>query len=174
MHHGGSFHGAPQHGPGPGGWGPPAHAPALAPTVAKASLMQGERVLYFWKPDLGMARVWYFIGGLVLLPVLVGIYLLYVGVAFEEKANHYWVVTNMRLFTVNARGKVLEQIANAEITNLVHRVGAGKNALIVEAHPRSIMFRIDERHDLARLKPLLQSLRNPTALQQLPSVPFEP
>ena len=102
------------------------------PSVARVPLMPGERVLYFWKPDLGMARVWYFIGGIALLPVLIGIYLLYIGICFEEKSAHYWVITTGRVFTVNARGNVLEQIALAEITNLVHRVRSGTNSQTVE------------------------------------------
>lgn len=152
----------------------PAPAPMPAPSVARVPLMPGERVLYFRKPDLGMARIWYFLGGIVLLPVLVGVYLLYVGICFEEKANHYWVVTNMRIFTVNARGKILEQIGVPEITDLVHRVGAGTNSLIVHSQRQFIMFRMQEQHDIPRLKPLLGNLKNPHFVQQAPAVPFEP
>lgn len=162
-------HGGPQWGhamPGP--------APMHAPTVARVPLMPGERVLYFRKPDQGMARIWYFIGGLVLLPVLLGIYLFYVGICFEEKENHYWVVTNLRVFTVNARGKILEQIGVPEITNLVHRVGAGTNSLILHSQRQFISFRMQEQHDIPRLKPLLENLRNPHFLQQAPQAAFEP
>ncbi len=144
------------------------------PTVARVPLLPGERVLYFHKPDQGMTRIWYILVGVLLIPVLLGIYLLYVGIFFEEKSSHYWVITTHRLFTANARGKILEQVGIPEITNLVHRRGSGTNSLIVHSRHQFITFRMDEKHDIARLKPMLENLRNPHFLQQAPSVPFEP
>ncbi|MBX3207325.1 MAG: hypothetical protein KF764_19920 [Labilithrix sp.] len=161
---------APQWGyPAPGG-----HGPMQGSTVARVPLMPGERVIYFRKPDQGMARLGYILAGVVLLPVLLGIYLLYLGIFYEEKTNHYYVVTTLRIFTVNARGTILEQIGIPEITDLVHRMGAGKNALVLHSPRAFIMFRREEQHDIPRLKPLLASLRDPHFLQQAPSVQFEP
>lgn len=153
---------------------PPHGLVPQGPTVARVPLMPGERVLYFKKPDQGMARAWYVIGGLVLLLMLIGIYLLYVAVFFEEKTTHYWVITNRRLFTVNARGGVLEQVGIHEISDIVHRVGGGKNQLVVHSARSFITFRHEEQHPIQQLKPLLQSLRDPRFLEQAPGVTYEP
>lgn len=178
---GGGWQGPPAggaHGPlpmqQPHGMMPPHGLAPQGPTVARVPLMPGERVLYFKKPDLGMARVWYVIGGVVLLLLLVGIYLLYVAVTFEESASHYWVITNQRLFTVNARGKVLEQIGVHEISDIIHRVGGGKNQLVVHTPRSFITFRQEEQHPIQHLKALLQNLRDPRFLQQAPAVTYEP
>lgn len=177
---GGGWHGHPSAGGAygsqpmaPSGMMPPYGSPQSSPTVARVPLMPGERVLYFKKPDLGMARVWYVIGGIVLLPMLLGIYLLYVAIFFEEKASHYWVITTLRLFTANARGGVLEQVVVQEISDVVHRVGGGKNQLVVHSPRSFITFRQEEQHAIQQLKPLLQSLRDPRFLQQAPAVPYE-
>lgn len=171
---------APWQGPPPGaqGWGHP-HAgaphgsPHATPTVARVPLLPGERVLYFHKPPQGANRLWYILGGIVTLPMLIGFYLLYVAIDYEARANHYWVITNQRIFTANARGGVLEAIGIGEISNLVHRRGSGTNSLIVHSPRKFISFRMQEKHDLSRLKPMLENLRDPRYLHQAPSVPFE-
>jgi hypothetical protein len=142
-------------------------------TVAGIQLRPGERVLYFWKPNRTADRAWTFVGGIVLLPLLIGIYLLYVGFTYADTSNHYWVITNQRIFTVNANARVRDEIGIHEITRLVHRRGDGKNSLIVHSSRAFISFRVQERHDIERLKPFLENLRNPAFLDRVPSVPFE-
>ena len=142
-------------------------------TVAGIQLQPGERVLYFWKPNKGADRFWTFVGGVVLLPLLIGIYLLYVGFNYGDKSDHYWVITNQRIFTANANGRIMKQVGIGEITRLVHRRGAGTNTVSVHGPRSFIMFRREERHDIAMLKPLLENLRNPAFLDRAPTVPFE-
>ena len=119
--HQGPWQGQPQ---GGNGWGHhtlarrmdhPTGATA-APTVARVPLLPGERVLYFHKPHQGASRLWYILGGIVTLPII-GFYLLYVAIYYEAKASHYWVITNQRIFTANARGGILEAIRHSQITN---------------------------------------------------------
>lgn len=159
----------------PPGFGPPGYrAPSAVPTVARVPLFPGERVLYFLKPNQGATRLVYFAAGILLMPILLGFYLIYVGIAFEEKQEHYYVITTQRVFTVNAKGGVLTTVPNAGITNLTHRMGNGTNTLSVSAGNTFIQFRRQEGHDMARVKEMLSLLKNPAYLAQAPDVPFEP
>lgn len=169
--------GPPPHGGyagGPAPWQPPAHA--HVPTVARAPLQPGERVIYFHKKmNGGSERVLSIILGIVTIPILIGIYLLYTAIRWNETVDAFYVITNQRLFTVNLLGGVREQVWLHEITNLSHRTGNGSNSLTVEgASGGSITFRHQEGHVIARLRPMLEGLRNPAFMQQLPNVPFEP
>ncbi len=161
-----------------GGWQPAPHAmvpqPMAGPTVARVPLLPGERVLYFKKPDQGIARVGYILAGILTLPILLGFYLVYLGINYEEKVSHYYVITNFRIFTVNARGRILELVNVPEITNLNHRTGNGTNTLSVHSNAQFIQFRHEERHDMAVVKNLLANVRNPAFAQQAPAVAFEP
>jgi hypothetical protein len=154
----------------PPAWQAPPQPP---PTVAKVPLLPGERVLYFKKPDQGATRIGYVLAGILLTPLLLGIWLLYVAWKFGEQQAHYYVITTHRLFTVNAVGGVMEQVDVPAISDLTHRMGNGTYELIVKSERTWLKFRREEQHDVDALKALVAGLRNPTFVAHLPNVPFE-
>ena len=90
-------------------------------------LAPGERVIYYRRIPKGPIGT--IITGIILLPFfLVGI-LLFIQAAKMRKAESYAnVITNRRLFTVNAFGKVLEQLAWTDVTGVTYyRVRRGRD-----------------------------------------------
>ncbi len=144
------------------------------PTVAGVPLAQGERVLYFQQADLGSTRIVFVILGILFLIIVVGLYCFYRVIVFDSKEEHFYVITNYRVFTVNKKGRVMKQIEVAKIWRVKQVVGGKDNRFEVSAGVINdeISFRASEIPDFTKLKPVLNAIRDPDAVAQLPGVPF--
>ncbi|MFO0668675.1 MAG: hypothetical protein U0235_03460 [Polyangiaceae bacterium] len=145
----------------------------MSATVVGAPLEAGERVIYFHRADLTSARVLYVIVGLIFLPIVVGLYFFYRAIAFASNEDHYYVITDRRLFTADLRGRVRRQYRLAQVAKVRHRMQPGNQRYEVQGpggFADTITFRTSEKHDAARLEKVLRNLQDPDVLASLPSV----
>jgi hypothetical protein len=90
----------------PMGW-PGGGAMAVAggpPTVQGVPLQPGERVLYYFKPSYTVDKVVFWIIGVILLFVLIGIVFIVLALLMDSRHPRAQIVTNMRVIEISGKG----------------------------------------------------------------------
>ena len=159
----------PPHGQPPPYHQQPPYAPP-GPTVWGVPLEPGERVLYYKRHTGSGERIFMFAMGVLFLPVLFGLLLLYWAVFYEETHERAQVITDRRIMGITGTRKLKTVFAASQVERVV-RVTGQKNQYVLHGPGLNLMTFNYSEHHFAALEPVLQSLRNP---QVLPSVPSEP
>lgn len=146
----------------------------MVPTVWGIPLEPGERVLYYSRKQGNGERIFMFVMGIVLLPVLVGIWLLHQAITYDKSTERVVVITDRRMLGITNAHIVLTTFRLNEISNVKRVVGA-KNQWVVSGSNRGmstpVMTFDASDHPFQVLEPILRQLGNPTAL---PNARFEP
>jgi hypothetical protein len=102
------------------------------PTVMGVQLQPGERVLYFFKPSYTADKVVYWILGVLLVWMLVGIIFIVLALLVDSRNPKAQIVTNMRVIEVSGKG-VASFIPLGDIADLTperQKANAGGGGLI--------------------------------------------
>ena len=101
--------GAPGYAPPPGQAMVPAAGQALASggaSVMGVPLMPGERVVYFYKPSYTAYKVVFWIFGVLMLVILIGIIFIVLALLVDKRNPRAQIVTNMRVIEISGKGFV--------------------------------------------------------------------
>jgi len=90
---------------------------AGAPTVMGVPLQPGERVVYFFKPSYTGDKIAFWIVGILLLWILVGIVFIVLALMVDSRNPRAQIVTNMRVIEISGKG-VLTWIPLADVVDL--------------------------------------------------------
>jgi hypothetical protein len=121
-------------GPAPMGW-PGGAQPAVAggpPTVLGVPLNPGERVIYYFKPSYTADKVVYWILGILLLWILVGVVFIVLALLVDSRNPKAQIITNHRVIEISGKG-VPSFIPLNDIADLVperQKAQAGGGGLI--------------------------------------------
>ena len=102
------------------------------PTVLGVQLQPGERVLYYFKPSYTADKVVFWILGILLVWMLVGIIFIVLALLVDSRNPRAQIVTNMRVIEISGKG-VPTWIPITEITDLTperQQANAGGGGLI--------------------------------------------
>lgn len=110
----------PGYGPSPQPMVPAAMAAMAGPgaqTVMGVPLQPGERVIYIYKPSYTVDKVMYWICGVLLALVLVGIIFIVLAVLVDKRNPKAQIVTNQRVIEISGKG-VVQSIALSDVIEL--------------------------------------------------------
>ena len=144
--------------------------PQAGPTIWGVPLEYGERVLYYRRHTGSGERIFMIVMGVVLLPVLFGILLLYWGIFYEQTHERVQVITDRRILGISGTRVLKTAFSLREIERIV-RVTGKKNQYVVHGPGIKLMIFNFSDHNFAVLEPVIRQLQNPHAL---PNVQFEP
>lgn len=141
-------------------------------TVAGVLLEPGERVIFFRRDFATGTRVALFFVGLLLLPVLIGVFVLYSVFANKAAAT---VVTSRRYIVIEDGKPVVMAHGQVRREERVMRVGKARGLEYIhvfDADGRRLSLNV---YDDPVLRDLVNAIKDdPHAAERAPSVPFQP